>query len=147
MTSSTVATALNSRPGVAQLSLPRSAVRLLAACATSRELCPELELFDPAAARLFEELGGNRQAFSNGELRCAAFRVAVTDQLVQNFFERQPDALAVGLWPVLGTRSQRLNGTSWLDIDAPPVAQLRRRFLPEQPRLRSSRRACVARPG
>lgn len=126
-------TTLGPGASVAQLSLPRAAVRLLAACATSRELCPELGLDDPAAARLFEELGGERAAFTNGELRCAAFRVAVTDQLVEHFFERHPRALGVGLWPVLGTRSQRLKQASWLDIDAPPVSQLRQRFLPEHP--------------
>ena len=104
----------------------------MAACATSRELCPELGLDDAAATLFFEELGGERAAFTNGELRCAAFRVAVTDQLVEHFLERHPRALAVGLWPVLGTRSQRLSRASWLDIDAPPVSELRQRFLPEQ---------------
>ena len=72
-------------PGLSQLALPRSAVRALAACATRGELCQELNLQDRAAERLFAELGGNRSAFSNGELRCAAFRTQVVDQLTENF--------------------------------------------------------------
>lgn len=120
-----------SSPGhTAQLALPRSAVRTLAACASSSELCPELELRDRVAARLFADLGGSREAFANGELRCAAFRSQVVDQLAQNFFERHPGALGVGVWPVLGTRSHRLGSERWLDVDAPPVAELRRKFLP-----------------
>jgi O-methyltransferase involved in polyketide biosynthesis len=133
VTTSASVTTLGPRAGVAQLALPRTAVRLLAACATSCDLCPELGLDDAAASRFFEELGGERAAFTKGELRCAAFRVAVMDQLVEHFFERHPRALAVGLWPVLGTRSQRLSRAAWLDIDAPPVSELRARFLPQQP--------------
>ena len=52
MTTSASVTTLGPGASVAQLSLPRAAVRLLAACATSRELCPELGLDDPAAAIL-----------------------------------------------------------------------------------------------
>lgn len=119
--------------GLSQLALPRAAVRTLAAAATSAELCPELGLHDPAAARLFTELGGNRSAFGTGELRCAAFRTQVVDQLTENFFERNPRALGVGLWPLLGTRSHRFGSQLWVDVDAPPVADLRRRFLPSRP--------------
>lgn len=108
-------------------------MRALAACATSTELCPELRLQDDAAVRLFSELGGNRSTFSNGELRCAAFRTQVVDQLTASFFERNPSALGVGLWPLLGTRSHRFDSQRWVDVDAPPVADLRRRFLPSRP--------------
>lgn len=117
---------------LSQLALPRSAVRTLVACATSGELCPELGLHDSAAQALFAELGGSSNAFSNGELRCAAFRTQVVDQLTENFFERNPGALGVGLWPLLGTRSHRFDSKPWVDVDAPPVADLRRRFLPSR---------------
>jgi hypothetical protein len=123
----------SSPSGLSQLALPRAAVRALAAAATSNELCPELGLQDSAAVQLFAELGGNRSAFSNGELRCAAFRTQVLDQLTENFFERNPSALGVGLWPLLGTRSHRFDSKLWVDVDAPPVADLRRRFLPSRP--------------
>ena len=122
----------SSSSGLSQLALPRSAVRALAASATSSELCPELNFQDSAAERLFAELGGNRSAFSNGELRCAAFRTQVVDQLTENFFERNPSAWGVGLWPLLGTRSHRFASQLWVDVDAPPVADLRRRFLPSR---------------
>lgn len=123
----------SSLSSLSQLALPRSAVRALAACATSAELCPELGLQDSAAQGLFAELGGHRGAFSNGELRCTAFRTQVVDQLTANFFERNPNALGVSLWPLLGTRSHRFVSQRWVDVDAPPVADLRRRFLPSRP--------------
>jgi hypothetical protein len=117
-------------PGLSQLCLPRLAVRALAACARSHELCPELGLRDAAAQGLFEELGGDSSIFSQGELRCAAFRTSVVDHMARGFFERQPNATGVGIWPLLGTRGQRLSVSRWVDIDAPPIAELRQRFLP-----------------
>lgn len=117
-------------PRFAQLALPRSAVRALAATAQSAELCPELGLDDPNAGALFAELGGVRGMFTAGELRCAAFRTLVVDQLASHFFEREPSAVGVGIWPLLGTRGHRLRASHWMDVDAPPVAELRTRFLP-----------------
>jgi hypothetical protein len=122
----------NSASSLSQLALPRSAVRALAACATSAELCPELELRDEAAVGLFAELGGNRGTFSNGELRGAAFRSLVVDQLSEHYFARYPGALGVGIWPLLGTRSHRVDSNCWIDVDAVPIAELRRRFLPQR---------------
>jgi O-methyltransferase involved in polyketide biosynthesis len=119
-------------PGLSQLCLPRLAVRALAACASSEELCPELGLRDTAAAGLFEELGGDTSIFTMGELRCAAFRASVVDQLTLGFFERQPDATGVGIWPLLGTRGHRLARGRWVDVDAPQIAELRARFLPRR---------------
>jgi hypothetical protein len=117
-------------PGLSQLCLPRSAVRTLAACASSDALCPELGLHDGTARGLFEELGGDSSIFTKGELRCAAFRASVVDQLARNFFHRRPEATGVGVWPLLGTRGHRLAASRWVDIDAPAIAELRRRFLP-----------------
>lgn len=115
-----------------QLVLPRSAVRGLAACAASDRLCPELELRDEWAASLFNQLGGSFDRFGNGELRCAAFRTSVVDELACGFFERNPNGVGVSLWPMLGTRAHRLSAHRWLELDAPPLAALRERYLPAQ---------------
>jgi hypothetical protein len=129
-------------PGLSQLCLPRLAVRALAASARSHELCPELGLRDAAAQGLFEELGGDSSIFSQGELRCAAFRTSVVDQMARGFFDRRPDATGVGIWPLLGTRGHRLSASRWVDIDAPPLAELRQRFLPRTPGWQQ-RAACL----
>ena len=113
-----------------QLCLPRSAVRLLAACARSDQLCPELTLADAHAARFFAELGGDATSFGAGELRCAAFRASLVDQLAESFFERKPGGVGVALWPMLGTRAHRLRSRTWLELDAPELAALRKRYLP-----------------
>jgi hypothetical protein len=117
-----------------QLCLPRAAVRLLAACAKSEELCPELALGDALAASFFADLGGSAESFGVGELRCAAFRAWVVDQLARGFFERQPGRTGVSIWPMLGTRVHRLRAYSWLELDAPPLAALRERYLPARDR-------------
>lgn len=122
-----------SGPRLSQLALPRSAVRSLAATAQSRELCPELGLDDAHACELFAELGGACTMFSQGELRCAAFRTLVVDQIASDALARKPDAIGVGIWPLLGTRGHRLSAARWIDVDAPPVAELRARFLPSRP--------------
>lgn len=118
--------AWGSRP---QPALARGAVRALVAAAAAHELCPELGLRDPVAARLLTDLGYGSARFTKGELRCSAFRSSVVDHLVHHFFLRHPDAIGVGLWPCLGTRSHRVD-QSWLDVDVPELAELRRVLLP-----------------
>jgi hypothetical protein len=125
-----VAHRLQGTSGSSQLCLPRLAVRALAACATSDDLCPELGLRDATAAGLFHELGGDHSIFTAGELRCAAFRTSVVDQLTLDFFAREPHATGIGIWPLLGTRGHRLSLSRWIDVDAAPIAELRQRFLP-----------------
>lgn len=127
-----------------QLALPRAAVRLLAACAASDRLCPELGLGDETASALFAQLGGSLDSFGRGELRCAAFRAALTDRVARDFFQRHPSGIGVALWPILGTRAHRLGGR-WLELDAPPVAALRERYLPARAgRAQSSSCLCQA---
>ncbi|MGC4094405.1 MAG: hypothetical protein QM756_42140 [Polyangiaceae bacterium] len=115
-----------------QLTLPRAAVRVLAACATSRTLCAELGFRDALSEQVFEQLGGDACMFSEAELRGTAFRALVLDRLARDFFERHAQGLGVGLWPVLGTRAHRVEAGAWLDIDTPEVADLRRHLLPER---------------
>lgn len=121
------------RQGVAtrQLGVPRSAARVLAACAGAAELCPDLPLRDEPASSAFAYLGGDAGDFDAAELRCTAFRACVLDGLARNFFERTPGALGVGVCSLLGTRGHRLDAP-WVDIDTPDIAQLRRFILPER---------------
>lgn len=113
-----------------QLTLPRSAVRVLAACARSEQLCPALGLNDATASGFFEQLAGAGASFGLGELRCSAFRTSVIDELAENFFARNPSGVGVSIWPLLGTRAHRLRARPWLDLDPPPIAALRQRYLP-----------------
>lgn len=119
---------------LSHLTLPRSASRVLAACASCSSLCCELPLRDPVAERAFEYLGGRRDHFSPSELRCAAFRTHVIDQLALDYFQRTPQGLGVGVWPLLGTRAHRLDGRPWVDVDPPSMAKLRTHLFPERPR-------------
>jgi hypothetical protein len=118
---------------ISQLSLPRSAGRVLAACASSSSLCPELPLEDPTAEQVFGYLGGRLEQFTVSELCCAAFRTYVVDQLVRDYFQRTPDGLGIGVWSLLGTRAHRLDQSRWVDVDPPAVAKLRSHLLPERP--------------
>lgn len=112
------------------LAVPRTALRQLAACAHSDRLCPELGLLDRAAKSLFANLAGIPTSFSRAELRCSAFRASLIDELARCFFARNPGAGGTSLWPMLGTRSHRLREYAWIDLDAPPLAALRQRYLP-----------------
>jgi hypothetical protein len=81
-------------------------------------------------------LGGRLDQFSPSELRCTAFRTHVLDRLTLDYFERTPEGLGVGVWPLLGTRAHRLDGGAWVDVDPPWVAKLRNHLFPERPRWR-----------
>lgn len=117
-----------------QLALPRAAGRVLAACASSVRLCPDLPLRDSLAERVFEYLGGSLGHFTDRELRCAAFRTHVVDELVRDYFRRRAGGVGVGIWPLLGTRAHRLECHRWVDVDAPSVAKLRCHLFPERQR-------------
>jgi hypothetical protein len=117
---------------LSQLALPRSAGRVLAACASSSSLCPELPLRDPLAERVFGYLGGRLEQFSELELRCAAFRAHLVDQLANDYFQRTPGGLGIGVWSLLGPRAHRLEQSRWVDVDPPAVAKLRSHLFPER---------------
>jgi hypothetical protein len=113
-----------------KVSVPRSAARVMAACATAPDLCPELPLLDGLARAAFERLGGNLADFNQVELRSTAWRTFVVDCLARDFSARAPDGLGVGMWSLLSTRGHRLVDMPWVDVDAPDVAKLREFVLP-----------------
>ncbi|HEY8944368.1 MAG TPA: hypothetical protein VIM73_08900 [Polyangiaceae bacterium] len=124
----------------AELSIPRSAVRVLAACATAASLGPGLGLDDPVAQRAFECLGGHTDSFSPAELVASAYRALVLDTMAESFFETHPDGIGVGVLSLLGTRSHRLARFRWANVDPPRVAALRNHLLPH--RAHSVQLAC-----
>lgn len=87
---------------------------------------------DELAERMFQRLGGDLSLFEPCELRAAAFRTHVVDELTSYRLADMPLALGVGVWPLLGTRGHRLRGRRWVDVDAPDVAELRRQLLPQR---------------
>jgi hypothetical protein len=119
-----------SLPRLDQLALPRSAARVLAACASSRSLCAGLPLVDALAERVFQLLGGDLSLFEACELRTTAFRTHVVDELTRYRLANLPASIGVGVWPLLGTRGHRLHAKRWVDVDAPEIAELRRYLLP-----------------
>jgi O-methyltransferase involved in polyketide biosynthesis len=116
--------------GARQLAVPRAAARVLAACASAAQLCPDLPLHDCVAESAFQQLGGDMSDFDGAELRCTAFRTHVVDCLAKDFFLRSPDGVGIGVWSVLGTRGHRLGEVPWVDVDSPEIAELRRFVLP-----------------
>ena len=88
-----------------ELTLPRAAARVLAACASSRELCVELSFHDPLAERIFTCLGGDSECFSPSELRCTAYRAQLVDHLARHFFARQPHRLLMLQLDQVGRRA------------------------------------------
>lgn len=94
------------------------------ACAVAARKFPELELEDPTAEALLRKLGLDVDHFDDRRLRATIMRTRVVDSIVREFFERNPDGLAVGLFPGLSTRFNRVDNGSlhWLDLEQPPVA-------------------------
>ncbi len=123
---------LPTRHDIGGLAFPRSALRVLAACASPASSCPDLPFRDRVAERVFEAVGGREDAFNPSELACTAFRALLIDRLARLFFARHPDGLGVGVWSMLGTRAHRVGSSRWTDVDTPSVAHLRRQLVPRR---------------
>ncbi len=115
------------------LDLPRSAVRVLAACAHAARGSSEACLRDDVAERTYTQLGGRFDAFSEAELQATALRALLLDELSDEFLARHPGGLGVGVMSMLGTRAHRLPDGRWADVDSPMIAALRQHLLPKRP--------------
>jgi len=95
-------------------------------------------LDDPLAVETVERLDHD---FTDGSRGASlhALRVRTFDDAVRRFLGRSPAGTIVALGEGLETQFWRVdNGrVDWLTVDLPPVLELRRRLLPEEPRLRS----------
>ncbi len=109
---------------------PEEIVSLVARAEASWRF-PELPLRDPHAARLLDELGLGGQTFDPRALRMAATSTAVMDALARSFFVRNPDGLAISVYPGLCTRFSRLDNGSlrWIDVDPAGLAELKSSLL------------------
>lgn len=103
----------------------------LVGCAIARDAFPDLGLDDPLAAAVVQQLELDPGVFDERSLRAAALRAMVVDGIVRQFFDRNPDGVAVSLHSALCTRFSRVdNGTlRWIEIDRPDVAQLKSRLV------------------
>jgi O-methyltransferase involved in polyketide biosynthesis len=96
-------------------------------------------LDDPLAVEAVERLDYDFADVSARGASWHALRVATFDGAVRSFLKRNPDGLVVALGEGLETQFWRVdNGRMhWLTVELPPVLDLRRRVLPEEPRLQS----------
>jgi len=99
----------------------------LVASAIARKEFPDLGLADPLAESVVERLELDAGMFDERTLRAAAVRTMVVDGIVRQFFERNPDGIAVSLHSALCTRFSRVDNGAlrWIEIDKPDVAQLK----------------------
>ena len=99
---------------------------------------PDPIIADPAATALLGELGLSHLAddwsFRAVEVGTAV-RTKLLDTAVRDFAATRPGATIVTLGAGLCTRCIRLAdlGVTWVDVDLPPVAALRRTLLPPGP--------------
>lgn len=96
---------------------------------------------DPLAADLVVEVDGAGSGSPRGANRvddlATVLRSAVFDHWVGQFLDAHPGGTVVELGAGLNTRAERLAGSggdrpdaSWVDVDLPAVAELRRELLP-----------------
>lgn len=96
-------------------------------------------LDDPLAVAAVERLDYDFTDVSPRGASWHALRVAIFDGAARRFLRRNPDGTVVALGEGLETQFWRVdNGRMrWLTVDLPPVLDLRRRVLPEEPRQQS----------
>ena len=99
----------------------------LVGCAIARKSFPDLGLADPLAESVVERLELDTEMFDERTLRAAAVRTMVVDGIVRQFFEKNPDGIAVSLYSALCTRFSRVDNGAlrWIEIDKPEVARLK----------------------
>ncbi|HZS30316.1 MAG TPA: class I SAM-dependent methyltransferase [Gaiellaceae bacterium] len=91
-------------------------------------------LDDPLAVAAVERL--DHDFAETGGASLHALRVATFDGAVRRFLRRHPAGTVVALGEGLETQFWRVDNGSvkWVGVDLPPVLELRRRLLPEEPR-------------
>lgn len=114
---------------------PEEIVSLVARAEASWRF-PDLPLRDPSAAHLLAELHLGTQTFDPRALRMVATGTAVMDALVRSFFARNPEGLAISVYPGLCTRFSRVDNGSlrWIDVDPAGLAEFKAGLLRTPPR-------------
>lgn len=109
----------------------------LAASAHTGERWPWLPR-DPEAERLWSALGVAAGAIPDAELGAAARRTRCIDRLARRWSARHPGGTIVEVGAGLSTRHARLADldATYVTVDEPPVAALRRSLFTSRPRRR-----------
>ncbi|MGW4059443.1 class I SAM-dependent methyltransferase [Amycolatopsis sp. NPDC004747] len=91
---------------------------------------------DPLAERLQRRISYDYAKFGKPD-QIHPLRAAALDFAIRGYLDRHPAATVVALGEGLQTTYWRLGrpAVDWLSVDLPPVADLRRRLLPEEPRM------------
>ncbi|MGW3961383.1 class I SAM-dependent methyltransferase [Amycolatopsis sp. NPDC005003] len=91
---------------------------------------------DPLAERLQRGISYDYAKFGKPD-QIHALRAAALDCAIRAYLDRHPAATVVALGEGLQTTYWRLGrpAVDWLSVDLPPVADLRRRLLPAEPRM------------
>ena len=102
---------------------------------------PDAILSDEAAERILERLDYDCGVFvdSRRSQIGTAIRSVLLDRALRDFLTRHPDAVVVNLGAGLDTRIQRFQmekSCRWIDIDVPEAIGLRRKFLPDDDRVK-----------
>ncbi|CAO5244390.1 class I SAM-dependent methyltransferase [Frankia sp. AgKG'84/4] len=91
---------------------------------------------DPLAERLYRGIDYDFDRFGKPS-QSHPLRALALDIAIRAYLDRRPAATVVALGEGLQTTYWRLGrpGISWLSVDLPPVIDLRRRLLPQEPRM------------
>jgi O-methyltransferase involved in polyketide biosynthesis len=101
---------------------------------------PDAVLHDPMAIDLVRTIDfpfAERFGTSAGWAQWQALRARTFDREVRRFLRDHPDGTVVALGEGLETQFWRVNNghVRWVSVDLPQVIELRRRLLPESPRM------------
>ena len=101
---------------------------------------PDAVLHDPMAVELVDRIDfpfEERFGASPGWSQWQALRARTFDREVRRFLQGHPDGTVVALGEGLETQYWRVNNgrMRWVSVDLPAVIDLRRRLLPEAPRM------------
>lgn len=103
---------------------------------------PDAIIDDPMAIRLVESIDHDYAKFGPGARQDIALRALAFDNNTRRYVAAHPKATVVALAEGLQTSFYRLDAAGdlgdqfrWLTVDLPPIIELRRRLLPESPRV------------
>jgi O-methyltransferase involved in polyketide biosynthesis len=102
---------------------------------------PERIIDDPMAIRLVESIDYDFSKFGPPVRQTISLRALAYDDNIRRYIAGHPCATVVALAEGLQTTFFRLSGGElgdqfrWLTVDLPPIADLRRRLLPDSPRV------------
>lgn len=111
-------------------------------CRASEARRPDAIIDDPMAVSLVDSLEYDFSKFKlSGDRQDLALRALAFDNAARSYLSTYPRATVVALGEGMQTSYWRLDAASgsnefrWLTVDLPPIIELRKRLLPESPRM------------